>query len=166
MKLSLSAHDIRRLMEYETLDVELDAEIFVGIGLKEAVEKVLKEETTAHAGPLYQEIRKQVDDYMNRHLPTQVGNYVRTQAHTASQIIDKTVRKEVEEGIEAGIRQFAKTKTKQLAETIASDGKPDAKELQEAIVWLLDNLKDPVSPSRDFHREKKLEDIKKLVGRE
>lgn len=167
MKVTLSLDDMVRLMEWNEAaeSIELDADVFDRIGLKEAVEKVLNDETTAHAGPLYQEIRKQVDDYMNRHLPTQVGNYVRTQAHTASQIIDKTVRKEVEEGIEAGIRHFAKMKTKQLAETIASDGKPDAKELQEAIAWLLDNLPDPVSISRDFRHEKKMEDIKKLVGR-
>ena len=149
MKLSLSAHDIRRLMEYETLDVELDAEIFNGIGLKEAIEKVLQDETTAHAGTLYQEIRKQVDDYMTKNLPTHVGNYVRTQAHTARHIINKTVRKEVEEGIEAGIRHFAKTKTTQLADLIAAEEQPETQKLQEAILCLLDNVPDPVTPNRD-----------------
>jgi len=109
MKVYLDTEDIQTLIDSEELEVEFDPSVFLRIGLKEAVEKTLNEHT-ARAGSLYQEIRRQVDEYMNEHLPTNVGNYVRTQAHTAHAIIGESVRVEVEAGIRSGIRAFAQKK--------------------------------------------------------
>jgi hypothetical protein len=166
MKATLTAADLEYLMGYVPLEVELDPSVFEAIGLKEAVEKVLQDDVTCRAGTLYQEIRKQVDEYLKRHLPCEVGNYVRTQDHTAQRIIRGAVTKEVESGIESGIRHFAKQKSEQIATALAAEGEPAEEKLRKAVVWLLDNLEDPVTPSRDFNREKKMEEIKALVGRE
>jgi len=126
MKIFLDAEDIQGLIDSEEkLEVEFDPSVFLRIGLKEAVEKALNEHT-AMAGSLYQEIRQQVDEYMKRHLPTEVGNYIRTQDYTAHRIIEEAVKENIEKELRNGIRAFAQKKSQEIAQSLAlgtdSDG--------------------------------------------
>ena len=59
-------------------------------------------------------IRKQ----MKPIIETQVGNYIRTEHHTAQQIVDEEVKKHIEIGIRNGIVAYAEKISKKLAESL------------------------------------------------
>ena len=120
MKITLNINDIRQLMRESDTEIEFDLPAFKTMGLDEAIAKAITEQT-AQAGPLYQEIRKQVDKYLNQHMQTEVGNYIRTQDHTTNRIITEAVKKEIEAGIRNGIEHYAKKKATQIANTLLGD---------------------------------------------
>jgi len=125
MRIILNAEDIEELIDSEKgLEVEFDASIFLKIGLEEVIKEAINAHT-ARAGSLYQEIRKQVDEYMNTHLPTEVGNYVRTRDHTAHRIITEAVEEHVEKELRNGIRAFAEKKSKQIVQQLLNETNED-----------------------------------------
>lgn len=108
MRIKLTNEDVNRLMEYpDDVEIEFDAAVWHQMGLAEAVRDAINKQTL-HAGPLYQEIHKQVDEYVRDFLPTKVGNYIRTEHHTIHKIVDAKIKSEIDSGIKSGIKLYAK----------------------------------------------------------
>lgn len=112
--LTLTSEDIEYLHENGGIDIELAEDALKSLNLDELIQNGIAKHT-GHASTLYQEIRKQVDEYMSNHLPTKVGNYVRCTSHTADKIIRENVAKEIERGVESGMKIYAKKYAAKIA---------------------------------------------------
>ena len=114
MKIELTEDDIGQL-DIESVSLTPDAAVKLRIHV--LVETAIKEAVSGSW--LYNEIRRQVDEFLRERMPTAIGNYVRTVDHTASKIISDTVKKEIENGLRYGIQAYAKKQSEKIVKILS-----------------------------------------------
>ena len=134
LTLTIDSNDFEYITKELNIEVDVTQDKILEIinkhfNLEETISNHIRsmfiKEGTDYKGKQYKylspEISKMITDQMKPILETQVGNYIRTEHHTATRIIDEEVKKHIEIGIRNGIKVYAEEISKKLAKSISGN---------------------------------------------